>query len=315
MKKAKMTKSIATQERDPRTQDDWARIPSWQNSRVISRYRRRRVEDFLVKVIATASLILVLYPLADILYRFAYRGLLSISLPELTQVARDGGLASNIAGTFLLAGLSTIIAVPIGVLGGIYLAEFSGRSRYAGLVRFIADVMAGIPSIVLGYVGFLLFVLYFGWGLSALAGGVTLSILMLPYVLRTTELSIRKVPLSIREAAAALGSTKTQLVNRLTFKLALPGILTGILLSVSIAMGETAPLLWTAGSSESYPCGLTGCPGGIGYLTRIFYDFLLNPNPTTEFQNLAYLSAFLLMSFAIGINIVARLGLRRISKI
>jgi len=310
-----MAQPINQLETDPPIPGDWKTIPSWQNRRVISHYRRRRVEDLLVKIATTACLILVLYPLADILYRFAYKGLLAISLPALTQVARDGGLASNIAGTMLVALLSTVIAVPIGVLGGVYLAEFSGRSRYAELVRFIADVMAGIPSIVLGYAGFLLFVIYFGWGLSALAGGVTLAILMLPYILRTTELAIRKVPQGIREAAEALGSTKTQLVNRLTVKLALPGILTGILLSVSIAMGETAPLLWTAGSSESYPCGLTGCPGGIGYLTRIFYDFLLNPNPTTEVQNLAYLSAFLLMSFAVSINIVARLGLRRLSKI
>lgn len=308
-----MERSAVEGEADQTTSDRWVSIPSWRNRRVVSHYRRRRVEDRLVKITATVCLVVVLYPLADILYRFTYRGLLTISLPALTQVAGHGGLASDIVGTMLIAGLSAVVAVPIGVLGGLYLGEFSGRSRYAELVRFIADVMAGIPSIVLGYVGFLLFVQYFGWNLSALAGGLTLAILMLPYILRTTELSIRKVPLPIREAAEALGSTKTQLVNRLTFKLALPGILTGILLSVSIAMGETAPLLWTAGYSESYPCGLTGCSGGVGYLTRIFYDFLLNP--TMEKQNLAYLSAFLLMSFAVGINVVARLGLRRMSKI
>lgn len=290
-------------------------IPSWQNRRVISRYRWRQVVDWLVKLGATACLLLVLYPLVDILYRFAYRGVLSISVPALTQVWQDGGLASNIAGTGLIAGLSTVIAVPVGVLGGIYLAEFSGRSGYAEAVRFIADILAGVPSIVLGYVGFLLLVNFLGWGLSALAGGVTLSILMLPYILRTTELSIRKVPTSIREAAEALGSTKTQMINRLTFKLALPGILTGILLSVSIAMGEAAPLLFTAGSSSFYPCGLTGCQGGVGYLTRIFYDFIRNPTGAADIQNLAYLSAFLLMSFAVLINVVARIGLRRMSKV
>lgn len=298
--------------------DDWATIPSWQNPRVMSRYWWRRAQDWVVKIASTACLTLVLYPLADILYRFAYRGLTALSFSALTQVAGvtgDGGLANNIAGTMLMAGISAIIAVPIGMIGGIYLAEFSGRSRFGDLVRFVADVMAGIPSIVLGYVGFLLFVLYFGWNLSALAGGLTLAILMLPYILRTTELSIRKVPLSIREAAEALGSTKTQMVSALTIRLALPGILTGVLLSVSVAIGETAPLLWTAGSSGSYPCGLTGCPGGVGYLTRIFYDFLLNPSPSPRLQDLAYLSAFLLMLFAISINVVARLGLRRMSRI
>lgn len=297
------------------TSTDSISIPSWQNPKVISHYQRRQFEEWAVKIGATACLVLVLYPLADILYRFAYRGVLALSIPALTQVFNDGGLASSISGTVLIAGLSAVIAVPVGVLGGIYLAEFSGRSRYADFVRFVADVLAGVPSIVLGYVGFLLLVSYLGWGLSALAGGVTLSILMLPYILRTTELSIRKVPTSIREAAEALGSTKTQMINRLTFRLALPGILTGILLSVSIAMGETAPLLFTAGWSPFNPCGLTGCPGGVGYLTRIFYDFVQNANPSVGYQNLAYLSAFLLMSFAVAINIVARLGLRRMSRV
>ncbi len=310
-----MSPSASERISDETTSDDSVPIQSWQNPRVISHYRRRQIEDWLVKGAATACLILVLYPLADILYRFAYRGFLALSVPALTQVMQDGGLASSIAGTALVAGLAAMIAVPVGVLGGVYLAEFSGRSKYAEVVRFIADVLAGVPSIVLGYVGFLLLVLYLGWGLSALAGGVTLAVLMLPYILRTTELSIRKVPKAIREAAESLGSTKTQIDNRLTFRLALPGILTGILLSVSIAMGETAPLLFTAGNSNFYPCGLTGCPGGVGYLTRIFYDFVLNPSPAPEFQNLAYLSAFLLMLFAVCINIVARLGLRRMSKV
>lgn len=258
-----------------------------------------------------AAIVVVLYPLVDILAMFAYSGALAISLPRLTQLTLQGGLANSVAGTLLLAILSAGVAIPIGVFGGIYLAEFSGRSRFADLVRFVSDVLAGMPSIVIGYVGFLVLVLYFRWGFSPLAGAITLTVLMLPYILRTTELSLRKVPQSLREGAIALGSTKTQLINKLTFSLALPGILTGIILSMSISIGETAPLLYTAGNSNYYPCGLTNC--ALSYLTYIIYTFAKIPTP--DDQNLAYLSAFLLMAFVVALNITARIGLRRFSRI
>jgi phosphate transport system permease protein len=220
----------------------------------------------------------------------------------------------------LLVGLSTLFAVPLGVLGGVYLAEFSGGSRYAEVVRFLSDVLSAMPSILLGYVGFIIFVSYFGWNFSALAGSLTLAFLMLPYILRTTEHAIRRVPLSLKEAAVALGSTQTQKVSRLSIRLALPGILTGILLSISIALGETAPLIYTASFSNFYPCasgdpskvfGLTNCP--VGYLTYVVYVFANIPFP--DAQALAYLSAFLLLLFTVSINLAARVGLRRLSKI
>jgi len=220
----------------------------------------------------------------------------------------------------LLVGLSTLIAVPLGVMGGVYLAGFAGESRYAEVVRFLSDVLSAMPSILLGYVGFIIFVSYFGWNFSALAGSLTLSFLMLPYILRTTEHAIRRVPLSLKEAAVALGSTQTQKVSKLSIRLAMPGILTGILLSISIALGETAPLIYTAGFSNFYPCasadpsrvfGLTNCP--VGYLTYVVYVFANIPFP--DAQALAYLSAFLLLLFTVSINLAARVGLRRLSKI
>lgn len=286
-------------------------MPTWQDPKVISSYKVRRFKDKMIGITAIACVALVLYPLLDILFMFTYQGALALSVPRLTQLTLQGGIANSIIGTLLLVALSALIAIPLGVLGGIYLAEFSGQSRYADIVRFVADVLAGMPSIVLGYVGFLLLVLYFGWGFSPLAGSITLVVLMFPYILRTTELSIRKVPDSLREAAIALGSTKTQMINKMTFSLALPGILTGIILSMSISMGETAPLLYTAGNSNYYPCGLTNC--ALSYLTYIVYTFAKIPTP--DDQNIAYLSAFLLMSFVVTLNIAARIGLRRLSKI
>lgn len=285
----------------------------WRNPRVIRRYKLRRLADKAILAVTIVAVVAVLYPLLDILFMFFYQGALAISIPRLSGL--QNGLAGSLFGTLLLVSISTTIAVPLGVLGGIFLAEFSEQGRlsktYADIVRFVSDILSGIPSILLGYVGFLILVIDFGWGLSPLAGGVILSILMLPYVIKTTELSIRKVPLKLREAATALGATKTQMINRMSLPLALPGILTGIVLSMSIAMGETAPLLFTAGFSNYYPCGLANCQ--VGYLTYVIYTFA--KIPTQDSQGLAYLAAFLLVSFAIVLNLTARIGLRRLSRI
>lgn len=281
----------------------------------MSRFKLRRLEDRLLAALAIACVGLILYPLLDILYTFIYRGVLAISIARLTETTLNGGIANALAGTLDLMLLSALIAVPFGLLGGIYLAEFSGRNRFADMIRFMADVLAGIPSIILGYLGFLILILYFRWGYgsggSLLAGSIVLAVLMLPYILRTTELSIRKVPQSLREAAIALGATKTQMVNRLTLSLALPGILTGIILSMSISIGETAPLLYTTFSSNYYPCGLVNCPAS--YLTYIIW--IVANSSLKDGTNLAYLSAFLLVSIVVALNISARIGLRRFSKV
>jgi len=287
----------------------------WRDQRVLSNYRKRRAVDITVKVLTVAAVLLVLYPLMDMLFMFAYKGLLVISIARLSESTTGlggGGLWNAIVGSIILIALSAGISVPIGVFAGVYLSEFaSPHNRFANLIRFMADVLAGVPSIVLGYVGYLLFVIYFGWGFSALAGGLTLSILMFPYILRTTEISIRKVPDSIREGAMALGSTKTTMINRLTLRFAMPGIITGILLAISISLSETAPLLYTAQFNNFIPTQVVHAP--IGYLTYIVWTF--SQIPTTSAQDLAYLASFILITFVISINLAARIGLRRFSKI
>jgi len=290
-------------------------ISPWQDPRVKRHYQMRRIGNYALTIASISAVVVVLYPLLDILAIFFYNGALAMSIPRLTGLTLQYGLANSIVGTLLLVSISTAIAVPIGVLSGIYLAEFSDQSKrsraYASAVRFVSDILSGMPSILLGYIGFLVLVLYFGWGFSPLAGGIVLSILVLPYVIKTTELSIRKVPLKLKEAATALGATKTQMLNRMSLPLALPGILTGIILSMSISIGETAPLLFTAGFSNYYPCGLTNCQ--VGFLTYVIYTFAKIPTPDS--QNLAYLAAFLLISFVMILNLTARIGLRRLSKI
>ncbi|MDH2901366.1 MAG: ABC transporter permease subunit, partial [archaeon] len=154
-------------------------------------------------------------------------------------------------------------------------------------------------------------VLYLGWGFSALAAGITLAVLMLPYILRTTELSVRRVPQSIREAAMALGSTKTKMVNRISFRLAIPGIITGIIISLGIAFGETAPLLYTASFGNYIPTRLLHEP--VGSLTYVIFYY--SQLPSQGAINLSYVAAFLLISIVIVFNLVARIGLKRWSKI
>ena len=306
------TNSAIEAEADPSNEA----LHSWQNPRVLRKYRLRRFTETIMVILATLSVALILYPLLDIMSVFVYRGALAVTISRLTMTTDQGlGLANAVVGTFMLVGLSGLVAIPIGVLGGIYLAEFAPHGRYAEMIRFVADVLAGLPSILLGYLGFLILTLYFGWGVgsggSLLAGALVLSVLMLPYILRTTELSLKKVPQSLREAATALGSTKSQMINRLTFSLALPGIITGIILSLSISIGETAPLLITVGNSGTYSLCLTNC--ATSYLTYVIWEVVQSANSAPV--DLAYLSAFLLMAFIVGLNIVARVGLRRFSKI
>ncbi len=286
---------------------------AWQLHGPRTGYRWRKTKDQTATVLAVLSVGIVMYPLLHIMLNFVYQGILAVSVSRLVGLTLDGGLANSIAGTALLVGLSAAIAVPIGVFGGIYLAEFSRDGPYASVARFVADVLSAMPSILLGYVGFLIFVLYFGWGFSPLAGALTLAFLMLPYIIRTTERSLRKVPANIREGAIALGSHSSQVVNRLTLRLALPGIITGVLLSISISLGETAPLLYTAEGSNYYPCGLTQCP--VGFLTIVIYNFNYYLHIVPGYESEVYLAVFLLLMFTLAINLVARLGLRRMSKI
>ena len=282
-------------------------------------YRRRRILNHVMTAAAVVSISVVMVPLADIVYMFALRGLEVISWEKLTTITVGtgvdfvgGGIANAIAGTGLLVGLATLITVPLGLVGGIYMAEFSNNNRLSEALRFASDVMAGNSSVVVGFAGYLVFVLYFGWGYSALAGALTLSILMFPYVFRTTELALRKVPNDIRDGAKALGSTKSTTINRLTLRFAMPGILTGILLSVSIALSETAPLLFTASFSNYLPTSsLVHNP--VGYLTYVVYVYSLLPSSSAH--DLAYLSSFLLIATIFTINVVARVVLGRMSKV
>lgn len=213
-----------------------------------------------------------------------------------------GGLENAIIGTFELVLIAIVFAAPLGILGGVYTSEFAG-AKTASVIRFLAEVLSGVPSIVIGYFGYLLMVLEWHWGFSALAGGIALTIMMLPYILRTTESSLQQVPLMQREAAWALGMTRFQAISRAIWRPAAGGIATGLLLAIAIGLGETAPLLYTAGWNSNNPSWqLTHSQ--VGYLTYIAWDYLDQPYP--EAKNLAYAAAFVLLVIILIIQLLVR---------
>jgi len=210
---------------------------------------RRRVVDHVMTGLSILTVILVLAPLCAIFAYLLYRGIGSINWAFLTQTPKPvgesgGGMANAIVGSCLILGIASVIGVPLGVGAGIYLAEF-GRNRFGDAIRFTADVLNGVPSIVIGIVAYSIVVLsqrHF----SALAGGVALAIMMIPTITRTTEEMLLLVPQALREAAYGLGIPRWRTTLSITLRTATSGVITGIMLAFARVAGETAPLLFTA---------------------------------------------------------------------
>jgi len=209
---------------------------------------RRRVTDHVMTGVAVSTVVLVLVPLVAIFGYLVYRGLGSINWAFLTQTPKPvgepgGGMANAIVGSMLILGIASIIGVPFGIGAGIYLAEF-GRNRFGSAIRFTADVLNGVPSIVIGIVAWAILVR--GRGFSALAGGVALAIMMVPTICRTTEEMLLLVPQALREAAYGLGVPYWRTTLSITLRTATSGVITGVMLAFARVAGETAPLLFTA---------------------------------------------------------------------
>ncbi len=210
---------------------------------------RRRITDHVMTGAAVLTVILVLVPLFAIFAYLVYRGFGSINWAFLTQTPKPvgeagGGMANAIVGSAFILALASILGVPVGVGAGIYLAEY-GRNRFGDVIRFTADVLNGVPSIVIGIVAYSIVVLsqkHF----SALAGGVALAIMMIPTITRTTEEMLLLVPQALREAAYGLGIPRWRTTLSITLRTATSGVITGIMLAFARVAGETAPLLFTA---------------------------------------------------------------------
>ena len=229
---------------------------------VNKKYRRRLFVNRLVTILTIVCVIAAIVPLVSILLEVVKNGVSAISFEFLTQPqgsmgSGTGGIAPAIQGTIIVVGIASLIAAPIGVLAGIYLSEFAKKGLFADLVRFFNDVLTGLPSIVIGIVGYTAIVLTIG-SFSVIAGALSLSIIMIPIVVRVTEETLKVVPYSIREAGYSLGISKAIITLFIVLPSAKDGILTGIVIAISRIAGETAPLIMTILGTSLFFTGITG---------------------------------------------------------
>lgn len=213
---------------------------------------RRRITDHVMTGAAILTVVIVLAPLVAIFGYLVYRGVGSIDWAFLTQSPKPagevgGGMANAIVGSGLILGIASLVGVPLGIGAGVYLAEF-GRNRLGSSIRFTADVLNGVPSIVIGIVAWSILVR--GHGFSAMAGGLALAIMMIPTISRTTEEMLLLVPQALREAAYGLGVPRWRTTLSITLRTATSGVITGVMLAFARVAGETAPLLFTALGNE-----------------------------------------------------------------
>ena len=269
------------------------------------RYARRRIVNIVAQVVATLCAIAVLIPLILIFTDLASKGASSINFAFITQLPKPvgeagGGMANAIVGTLVLIGLASVIGLPIGVLAGVYLAEY-GHGGFGWCVRFAADVLTGVPSIVVGIYAYTLLVLPLH-SFSAYAGAWALAVIMLPIVARTTEEMVKLVPGSLREAALALGVPAWRMIIRVVLRTARGGIITGIMLAVARIAGETAPLLFTAFGNQFWQRGLSG---PIASLPVQIYTYAISP--FDDWQRQAWAGALVLLGLVFITSLSVRL--------
>ena len=267
-----------------------------------------RIGEKTAKVFIWASAVLVFLILVAIIIYLLVKGLPVISWSFLTEIpsnmGRSGGVSSTIVGTLMVTAVAIIIAVPFGIGTAFYLAEYTREGAVTRIIRFSADALAGIPSIVYGLFGFIFFVTYLHLGWSILSGGLTLAIMILPTVIRTSEEAIRSVPKSYREVSFSLGATKWQTIRRAVFPSALGGISNGVILSVGRCVAETAAVMLTIGAGLGMPKSL------FSPSRTMAYHFYLLATEGISMKN-AYGTAALLIVLIFLINVVANILVNR----
>jgi phosphate transport system permease protein len=271
----------------------------------MDRYRRRKLVDVIVRGACATATLLAILPLASVLTYVTVKGLGGLSWELFSELPRPvgeagGGFGNALLGSLVLVGLACAVGIPVGVLAGVYLAEF-GDNRFGKAVRFSADVMSGVPSIAVGIFVYTLVVLSMR-RFSALAGGIALGVLMLPTITRTTEELLKLVPDSLREAGLALGVPRWRVILRVVLRTGAPGIATGVMLAVARAAGETAPLLFTAFSNRFWSVSLNQ---PIGSLPVQIYTYAVSPYE--EWHQQAWAAALVLVGMVLVLNIGARL--------
>ncbi len=268
------------------------------------RFRWRKIKSGGMASLTLLCVVLALLPLFLIFSYTVVQGVGAVNFDFFLHMPKPvgepgGGMANALVGTLILIGLGSLLGVPVGILTGIYLAEY-GDNPFASAVRFLADVLSGIPSIVIGVVAYALVVVPMK-SFSALAGGVALGILMVPTITRTTEEMIRLVPASFREAGLALGVPQWKTVLRIILPTARKGIATGVVLGLARAAGETAPLLFTALGNRFWS---TAVDEPIASLTVFIYDYA--KSPFEDWIRQAWAAALVLIVLVFVLNLIFR---------
>jgi phosphate transport system permease protein len=274
---------------------------------------RRRAVNRVMTVLATGAAVVVVLPLLLIFAFLLYQGGSALNVDFFTHLPKPvgepgGGMANAITGSLILVALAAAVGVPLGILGGVYLAESRDRSL-PWLVRFLADVLNGVPSIVIGIFAYTILVLPMK-RFSALAGGVALGVIMIPIVLRTTEELVRLVPASLREAALALGIPEWKVVLRVVLPTARAGIITGVMVAIARIAGETAPLLFTAFGNRFWHGGLDQ---PIAALPLQIFAYAIAPYD--DWHRQAWAGALVLITIVLLVSLTARLATRGLHKL
>ena len=277
------------------------------------RNRYRRILSHLVMGLCGLSVLIALVPLALILFYVLTQGLSSLNWAFLVDMPKPvgepgGGMANAIVGSVLVVSIGALFAIPIGILSGVYASEYAG-TKLAEAVRFAADTLNGVPSIVIGVFAYGIAVLPFRQ-FSALAGGVALGIMMVPLIMRTTEELLRLVPASLKEGALALGATRGRAVFTVVVPAALPGIMTGILLALARISGETAPLLFTAFNNQYFSTDLRQ---PISTLTVQVYTYAISPYD--DWHRQAWAGALVLVTIVLTCSLLARAATTRMERL
>jgi len=274
------------------------------------RSRAVQIEEVVAKVFLWLSVLITIGWLFSILFHILSQGLGVISWEFLTGYPEDmgqkGGIFPFIVGTIYLIVVSLAFAAPVGILAAIHLTEYTGRGKLVGLIRYATETLAGIPSIIFGLFGFAFLVIFLGFRWSILSGGLTLAIMILPTIIRTTEEAIKSVPQIYREGSLALGAGKWQTIYKIVLPAALPGIVTGLMLGVGRAVGETAAVLLTAGSSLNLPVSIMDPARSLS-----IHLFVL-ASEGISFEN-AYGTATVLIALILAINITANIFMNKMS--
>jgi phosphate transport system permease protein len=283
---------------------------------------RRHFSDYMFKIILGVVIIIIASPFFLILFQVAGVGFWQVFgtgpgqglefLFSFPGAGLEGGIRNAFVGTVELVAVASVVGIPLSVCGAVYVNEYTRPGYIREIVEFTSDVLAGIPSIVFGAFGFAFLVDFLHIGMGLVAGSLTLAFMMIPTILRTTQEALRAVPMSLREASLALGATKWSTTWNVTLRAAFPGVITGVLLAIGRVMGETAPLIFTAGNSLSVPTELTGPGSWIASMPYTIWAYISDPRQYLQVK--AHGTALALMMMVLAIDLVANLISRKVTR-